>query len=181
MNQPGNNRESPQPGEFDANGESLRAPYLARHSQVAGVRREGHDYIERLVRALLRLRRSRDQIFEPDLFGEPAWDILLELYASGLAGRRECVSGLSAVSGVPPTTALRWIAALEDRGWIRRTPDRFDRRRSNVFLTERAEASLGAFFAQPLLAQLCSGLALIESEGRATNRPALRSAEGRKR
>lgn len=179
MNRLGNNREAfPQPGEFDENRESLRVPHLARHYPVVGVPREGHDDIERLVRALLRLRRGRDQIFEPDLFGEPAWDILLELYASGLAGRRECVSGLSAVSGVPPTTALRWIVALEERGWIRRTPDRFDKRRSNVSLTERAEASLGAFFGQPLIAQLCRGLALIESEGRPTNRSTLRSADG---
>ena len=71
-------------------------------------------------RTIIRLRRRRDRLFGSDLFGEPAWDMLLELYAAELAQRRECVSGLCCASGVPATTALRWITLLVNAGWVTR-------------------------------------------------------------
>lgn len=109
---------------------------------------------ERQVRNIIRLRRRRERFFGSDLFGEPAWDMLLELYAAELAGRRECVSGLCCVSGVPTTTALRWISLLEDSGWIARKADVLDRRRSFLSLTAKARTAMDGFFAQPELAQV---------------------------
>ena len=109
---------------------------------------------ERKVRNILRLRRRRESLFGLDLFGEPSWDMLLELYATELAGRRESVSGLCSVSGVPSSTALRWIKTLENDGWITRKADPVDGRRSFLSLTAKARTAMERFFSQPELIQV---------------------------
>ena len=108
------------------------------------------------VRAMLRARRVRDRFFPPDLFADPAWDMLLDLFAARLEGKRVAISSLCVAAAVPPTTALRWINSLEVRGYIRRVPDDTDARRRLVELTEEAaekvEATLiTAQAASPLL------------------------------
>ena len=117
---------------------------------------------ERRVRNIIRLRRRRDRIFGLGLFGEPAWDMLLELYAAEITGRRECVSG-RCVSGVPATTALRWITLLENAGWIARRADQLDRRRSFLSLTPKATSAMDSFFAQPELVQIMCNSHRVET------------------
>lgn len=53
-----------------------------------------------------------------DLFGEPAWDILLNLFIAGCEGRRLTVAAVCSGAGAPESTALRWITILEKRGII---------------------------------------------------------------
>jgi len=89
------------------------------------------------VQEVLRSRRKRERIFGGDLFGEPAWDILLELFLAELAQKKLSVSDACYSSAVPHTTALRWVGKLERDGWIKRTDDPFDRRRSWLILTDR--------------------------------------------
>ena len=76
------------------------------------------------VRALLRSRRLRDELFGSDLFADPAWDMLLDLIAARLEHAQVSVSSLCIAASVPPTTALRWLRQLTDRGWYsaRQTP-----------------------------------------------------------
>jgi DNA-binding MarR family transcriptional regulator len=97
------------------------------------------------VTNILRLRRQRNKLFGGDLFGEPAWDILLELYAAAGNGRKLSVSGACYASGVPVTTALRWILRLEKDGWIRRTEDPLDKRRSWLMLCDDTEKKMCEF------------------------------------
>src|SRR3546814_14904450 len=66
------------------------------------------------VRTLLRLRMRRGCSLDSELFGEPAWDMLLDLYAAALDGRRLSVASSCLVAGVPPTTSRRWPHTL---GW----------------------------------------------------------------
>lgn len=82
------------------------------------------------VRAVIRARRMRDQFFTGELFADPAWDMLLDLFASELEGRRVSVSSLCIAAAVPPTTALRWIGAMHDAGLFERQADPNDRRRA---------------------------------------------------
>lgn len=95
------------------------------------------DHME-FIRTILKLRASRRAVFGPTLFGEPSWDMLLELYDAHYRQRRESVSSLCIASGVPATTALRWIGTLESEGWIVRVPDPSDRRRVQVELTQNS-------------------------------------------
>lgn len=52
------------------------------------------------------------------LFGEPAWDILLNLFIAARESRRVSLARACANASVPEASALRWIAILEKRGLI---------------------------------------------------------------
>jgi DNA-binding MarR family transcriptional regulator len=95
---------------------------------------------------MLKLRRHRDRFFAGELFADPAWDILLELYAAALAQFRVSVSNLCIAAAVPPTTALRWIKQLEEGGIIERRSDPTDGRRQFLMLSDEALHSMNAYF-----------------------------------
>lgn len=99
-----------------------------------------------IVRREIQARRNRDSIFGEGLFADPAWDILLELYAAQLAQRRVPTSELSRAAAVPATTALRWIEKLDRVGWVRRHADPYDARRVFVELTPTATAAMERYF-----------------------------------
>ncbi len=97
------------------------------------------------IRALLRARRLREQYLPPDLFADPAWDMILDLMAARLAGQRVSVSSLCIAASVPPTTALRWIRQLTERGVFSRIDDPADGRRVFIELTDDAAAAFMAW------------------------------------
>lgn len=101
---------------------------------------------EREVRAMLKLRRNRDRFFEAELFADPAWDILLELYAAKLGQQKISVGSLCVGAAVPSTTALRWISTLEGKGLIERAADPIDGRRFHVSLTDSGLNSMARYF-----------------------------------
>ena len=115
-------------------------------SGVPIVRVSDHEISEREVRALIRLRRNRDRFFDAEIFADPAWDILLELYAAELGQLRVSVTSLCAAAAVPPTTALRWINQLEERRLISRRPDPTDARRHFIELTYKGIEGMNAYF-----------------------------------
>lgn len=91
----------------------------------------------RLAVALYNLRRKRDEASEMKaLFGEPGWDILLDLYIAQCRRMEIQVSSVCLDAGVPSTTILRWIARLEKEGLIYRIADNADARRRYVRLTQ---------------------------------------------
>jgi DNA-binding MarR family transcriptional regulator len=73
--------------------------------------------------------RQRDAFFGENLFADPAWDMLLELYARHVELERIAVSDLCIAANVPATTALRWIVKLERDGLVTRVADGLDARR----------------------------------------------------
>ncbi len=91
-----------------------------------------------------RQRRAREQFFDPALFGEPAWDLLLDLFIQRAAGKAVSISSASVASGVPSTTALRWIGLLEEQKLVRRTACPSDKRVSWVELSEEAFLKVAA-------------------------------------
>ncbi|MCR5870290.1 MULTISPECIES: hypothetical protein [unclassified Sphingomonas] len=101
----------------------------------------------RTVRATIRARRLRDQHFAPELFADPAWDMLLDLYAARLERGRVSVSSLCIAASVPPTTALRWIGTMHDAGLFEREADPGDRRRAHIMLSARAADAMRGYFA----------------------------------
>jgi hypothetical protein len=93
-----------------------------------------------LASYLLRTRRLRSEMLGEGLFDDPAWYILLDLFVARHQGREMGVSSVCIGSGVPSTTALRWIKVLEDRGMIGRRSDPGDGRR--VLLALEPEAAM---------------------------------------
>ncbi len=99
------------------------------------------------VRAIIRARRMRDQYFRGEIFADPAFDMLLDLYAARLEGHRVAVSSLCIAAAVPATTALRWIKQLTDRGLFVRQADPQDGRRIYIELSEAAAKAIGNYLA----------------------------------
>lgn len=70
------------------------------------------------IQSLLLARRARDELLGEDLFSDPAWDLLLELYVAKLGRRAMTMQDLAIAIGIPPSTAARWLSALDERGLI---------------------------------------------------------------
>lgn len=103
------------------------------------------------ARKVYETRRKRDNIFgQRELFGEPAWEMLLDLAVAEEEGSRLSVSSVCIGSCAPPSTALRYIKAMETSGLVARVGDVTDARRSYVRLTKDGARRVGA--------SLCSDL-----------------------
>jgi hypothetical protein len=102
----------------------------------------------RLVRRILRQRQLRARFFDGELFADPAWDMLLDLTAARAEHTRVSVTSLCIASGVPPTTALRWISQMTEAGLFERIEDDSDRRRAFIALSEKAADAMARYFAE---------------------------------
>jgi DNA-binding MarR family transcriptional regulator len=98
------------------------------------------------VRAVLRARRAREELIGADLFADPAWDMLLDLYAAHLEQRKVSTSELCIASAVPATTALRWIEKLVQMKMVTREDDHLDGRRTWVALCPGARDKMESYF-----------------------------------
>lgn len=96
-------------------------------------------------RRMLRDRRLRDIYLGEGLFADPAWDMLLDLAAARIEESPVAVSSLCIAAAVPPTTALRWIQALTERGMLLRVPDPQDGRRVFVILSPPVVDAMAAY------------------------------------
>ncbi|MGN6850650.1 MAG: MarR family transcriptional regulator [Sphingomicrobium sp.] len=106
-----------------------------------------------MVRSIIKARALRRQSFAADLFADPAWDMLLELYAIKCEGRRISISKLSMAAGVPGTTALRWIDKLDAEGLVVRTEDPTDARRVWITISPSGLAAMDSYLQQIPLQQ----------------------------
>ncbi|OFX01961.1 MAG: hypothetical protein A3D94_01340 [Alphaproteobacteria bacterium RIFCSPHIGHO2_12_FULL_66_14] len=107
------------------------------------------DPLERKRAALANLRtmrRTRARYFPSDLFSDPCWEMLLDLYDARLAGAEVTVTSLGAASGVPLTTALRRMDTLQGHGLIARVEDAGDKRRTIIRLTAPGFQAVESFF-----------------------------------
>ena len=86
-----------------------------------------------VARALLRARARRTDLLGVELFRDPAWDILLDLYANG-GEEGMMISALCHAAGVPPTTALRYVHKLVEAGTLVSEDHPQDQRRTMVRL-----------------------------------------------
>ncbi|MBW0006912.1 MAG: hypothetical protein JO335_04270 [Sphingomonas sp.] len=105
--------------------------------------------LKRAVSRAIEDRRRRAQFFSEDIFGEPAWDILLELYYAELMQVRMTLARLYRRTGVAQTTAIRWLKLFERRGIVDRRDDPLDSRRIFITLTPSVSDAMTRFFQDP--------------------------------
>lgn len=124
-------------------------PYANQYFILATERRESRPPMpdSRLIRKVIKLRKRRLRYFDANLFADPAWDMLLDLAAAREEHTRVSVTSLCLASGVPPTTALRWIGQMIESGLLVRTEDSLDKRRAFMTLTDRATNAISRYFA----------------------------------
>jgi DNA repair protein RadC len=107
------------------------------------------DRILRNARATLRRRILRRQLLgSAELFGEPAWDMLLHLFVHECEGHRVSMSELCVAASIPESTAMRLAQRLCDAGLLRRLPDPADGRRSFMKIAPDIAHRLRAYFAE---------------------------------
>lgn len=110
-----------------------------------GAQRHRDSLNAKVVRSIIKARAVRREFFGAQLFADPAWDMLLELYALTCEGRRVSISKLSLAAGVPGTTALRWMEKLEAECLVVRTDDPLDARRVWITLSKSGHSAMEAF------------------------------------
>lgn len=101
-----------------------------------------------IARKIYNARRERDTVFKGDLFSDPAWDILLDLYTSEKSGQKISVTSACIAARVPTSTGLRWITILIQNGYVERQSDPSDARRSFLSLTPAAREGMEILFEQ---------------------------------
>jgi len=87
-------------------------------------------------------RRLRTRFFPAEAFGEPAWDLILHLFASKAEGEAVHLNNVHLGADVPPRAALARVRALEALGLIGDDPDARIRRPRRIALTPLARARL---------------------------------------
>jgi hypothetical protein len=100
---------------------------------------------EEQIASIMRLRRTRSETFGTELFGDFAWDILLQLFAAKLGRRKTKLADLAIVA--PESTIARWAAVLEERGYILCQVDRFNHSDMWVELSSSGAVKMSRLFA----------------------------------
>ena len=92
---------------------------------------------------LIEITKRRSKLFSvANLFADPAWFILLDLFVRQHSGLQTSVSSACHASFSPLTTALRHIAILTDRKIIQRRYESVDQRRVLLELTDETCAEI---------------------------------------
>ncbi|EJU11270.1 MULTISPECIES: MarR family transcriptional regulator [Sphingomonadales] len=99
------------------------------------------------AKRLLRRRTLRKQLVGAhDLFGEPAWEMLIDLFIHECERKPLSISAVCVTAGLPMSSALRLIQKLCDAGLVSRIPDPVDGRRCYIRLDPPLMQRLRAYF-----------------------------------
>lgn len=93
------------------------------------------------MQSLINARRGRERLFGRHLFSDPAWDVIIELYAAMLGKRRMSAADLARSIGVPESVIARWIAALVEARVVLTVEDP-NETETTVELTEEGAAKM---------------------------------------
>ncbi|SNS69137.1 regulatory helix-turn-helix protein, lysR family [Sphingomonas laterariae] len=118
-------------------------PPVASDPEKAAIGDPTSDYVD-LCRSILAARQLMARSFGVDLFADPAGEMLLDLYIREHDGIATSITNIWNPSNVAYGTARRSLAIMERRGLVIRTPDREDRRRTLVLITDVARAQIEA-------------------------------------
>lgn len=109
-----------------------------------------------LALLLYRERRVRDAFFKDggDFWGEPAWDMLLDIFIANETGRLVNVTSACIGGDVPIATGLRHVGRLLEKGFLDRTTDPKDRRRGMLSLTATTAAAMRRYLDEAVRSRL---------------------------
>ena len=105
------------------------------------------DKLATIAASFYRSRQLRSAFFQPSLLGEPAWDMLLDLFIHKVQGRRVPTTSLCLAANTPHATGLRWIAVLEREKLVQRSASAVDGRLKLVEMTPKGFQLMRRFIA----------------------------------
>jgi DNA repair protein RadC len=101
----------------------------------------------RTARQTLPRRAVRKNILGTDVrLGEPAWDMMIDLFIHEGEGKPVSTSSICIASGLPMSTALRLLQRLCDLGKVTRIADPSDGRRNFIRLAPEVREQLTHYF-----------------------------------
>ena len=101
-----------------------------------------------MINHFLRITSLRRKFFDPSWFCDATWNMLLDLKRAEIHGETVAISSLCIASGIPETTALRYINLMAEDEWIVRKADPQDGRRVFVDLSDRSRRAFDLFFGE---------------------------------
>ena len=104
-------------------------------------------YLCQLAREEYHERQRRKHFLDDAFLGEPAWNMLLDLFVNCALQRRVAVSSVCYAAEAPITTALRYIDLMAERGLVERFPDQTDRRRTWIQMTPETYEAMAGYLA----------------------------------
>ncbi len=78
----------------------------------------GNDEAAQIARAILSFRRYRSRALSSDIFGEPAWELLLEVFVADAAGAPMTGKVAAQRSGTTPNVMSLWLKHLSAKGLL---------------------------------------------------------------
>jgi len=121
--------------------QAMPPPALANLSQA------GEDRLKACARRLYEERQRRIRHFGSQMFGEPAWEILLILYLED-GGERQSQARLVELSGASRSTGQRWVDHLVRKGLARREEHPTDKRRNFISLSDKGRDLLELYLSE---------------------------------
>jgi len=104
-----------------------------------------HADLTEFARQILAGRKQRERFFDPVLFSNPAWDILLNLYLADADGQSVDLFESCGPSAVPHGVALRWLAYLKQEEMVIEIPDPAQTGRTVIQLSEQTRLTISAY------------------------------------
>ena len=71
-----------------------------------------------LVSHVVHARRTRSDFFAPEIFSDPAWDILLVLFLAKVRGEGMTLDQLAKAAGSSISASVRWIHIMDRAGLV---------------------------------------------------------------
>lgn len=114
-----------------------------KNTETANAERDGASHRD-LALLLYNERRARDGFLPAGrgLWGDPAWDMLLDLFIAYEEDRLINITSACIGGCIPSTTGLRLISQLLDAGLVERTVDPSDGRKGMLGLKTEAAADM---------------------------------------
>ncbi|MEM6890643.1 MAG: hypothetical protein AAF636_21295 [Pseudomonadota bacterium] len=100
-----------------------------------------------VARETIENRSKRESYLPSELFGEPGWEMLLDLAIHYKSGSWISAKSLCIASGAPNTTALRYIRILEDHGLVRSKKHPSDKRAKLHILSSKGYEQISKLLA----------------------------------
>ena len=108
---------------------------------------EDADRLKSFARQIYQKRQKRIARFGSEMFGEPAWEMLLVLYVEE-GGERQSQTRLADLSGAARSTAMRWIDHLVRAGLAHRENHPTDKRRNFIALSDKGRQLLELYLSE---------------------------------
>jgi hypothetical protein len=126
------------------------ADHLSDRPGLAGeLTEEGrHDLVLGLATTLREARRLRVGIFPQIPFGNPNWDVMLDLFIQEMNGFRTSLDHMALTGDLSAPIVYESIHELVRLSLVARTPDRFDNRVLWLSLTVAGRQGMFDLFAQ---------------------------------